>query len=308
MCLSVQQSYSELVEKAYEAVVKKYGSDLNNKRLKHILGVAKLAKELAIRYNIDPSKAQICALMHDYYKYESYEEMASFLTPEEEKECENCKVLYHSYASSKALTSVLGIYDEEMISAVKYHVFGHPNMTKLEEIILIADYTEENREYEACKKCRKILLSGAFNTAIYESTKLTIEFLLRDNKKPHPMQYEVLNEYERKINMDKINIVIEALKKVNATDVICYDTDEKSPFFSNVIVASVDSVRQLNASLEYIKDMVSEAGFTIKSTGGANTEWVIVDICDVLVHVFYKEERQRFQIDKLYLDCKVVNI
>ncbi len=300
----------ELVEKVYFKVKEKYESLGKDKmsRFYHIDGVYKMASQLALIYEVDIYKAQICALLHDYYKYEDYKIMSSFLSEDEIKECEECKVLYHSYASSKQLKILFNINDKEMENAIKYHVFGHPNMTRLEKIILISDYTEENRKYEDCIKVRKILFEKGINQAIYESTLATINHLKNNNIEPHKLQLEVLNEYERKLKMQKIEVVNEALKKVNATNVLCYDTNEKSPFFSNVIVASVDSVRQLNASLEYIKEKLSEAGYQIKNTTGANSEWVIVDACDLLVHVFYKEERDRFQIDKLYLDSPVINL
>ena len=43
----------------------------------------------------------------------------------------------------------------EIYNAIKYHVFGRPKMSLLEAIIMIADYTEENREYDTCIECRK---------------------------------------------------------------------------------------------------------------------------------------------------------
>lgn len=310
MCLNVQPLSDDLVKHVYETVEAKYKNlgEKKYKRFTHIKGVYNMALFLAKKYHVDLHKVAICALLHDYYKYEDEETMASFLSEEEIKECKECRALYHAYASSKQLKLLFGIDDKEMENAIKYHVFGHPNMTKLEEIIVIADYTEENREYLDCIKCREILLSGHFNEAIYYSTLKTIEQLKRTKRNPHPMQLEVLYEYERKIQMDKVKVVLEALQKVNASEIVCYNTDEKSPFFNHVLVASVDSVRQLNASLDYIKEKLAEAGFMVKNTTGANSEWVIVDACDLLVHVFFKEERERFQIDKLYMDSPVVDL
>ena len=111
-----------------------------------------------------------------------------------------------------------------------------------------------------------------------------------------------------KYQMEKIKVVLEALSKVNAVDIACYDTNIKSPFFTHCVVASVESIRQLNAVLNHLKEGFAEAGLPIKSTSGADTEWVILDGCDILVHVFYEEERQRFAIDKLYMDSPLVDL
>lgn len=301
---------SEQVKQVYNLVKKKYEQANPNdmSRFKHVEGVCEMATFLAKKYKVDVSKAQICALVHDYYKYEDVKEMAKFLSDEEIEECEKCKVLYHSYASSKQLKILFGIDDKEMESAIKNHVFGHTNMTRLEEIILISDYTEKNRKYPDCIRCREILLQGKLVEAIYYSTEATIKHLVNQNIKPHKMQYEVLDEYGRKMSMEKLKTVLEALKKVNAVDIVCYNTNEKSPFFNYVVVASVDSIRQLNACLDYVKDDLAEKGFIVKNSTGANSEWVIVDACDLLVHVFYKEERERFAIDKLYMDSPIEKV
>lgn len=207
MCLSVEQLsnilYDDEVKEIYHACKNKYMSldEKYHSRFTHIEGVCQMATLLAKKYKVDVKKAQIAAILHDYFKYESISEMKSMLdTKEEIKECEECPVLFHSYASSKALSKIFKINDNEIESAIKYHVFGHPNMTKLEEIILISDYTEFNRKYDDCIKTRSVLLDGKFDEAIYMSTIQTINHLIKNNQNPHPMQYEVLKEYERKIN------------------------------------------------------------------------------------------------------------
>ena len=54
-----------------ETIVRKKYEGSN--RLNHILGVARLAKSLAIKFNLDAEKAYIAGLLHDYIKYESVE-------------------------------------------------------------------------------------------------------------------------------------------------------------------------------------------------------------------------------------------
>ena len=201
MCLNVPQLSKELVNQVYLFVKDKYERINKLNRFNHIIGVYNMATNLAKLYGVDLYKAQICALLHDYYKYESDEELKTLLTKEEIEECAGCTVMYHAFASSKVLAH-FGINDIEMINAIKYHVFGHTNMTKLEEIILISDYTEDSRTYKDCIECREILLNGDLNKAIYESTKRTIKHLENENKTPHFEQLNVLDEYERKVNND----------------------------------------------------------------------------------------------------------
>ena len=72
------QSYSELVIKA-KNVLEEHYKDKNPKRLAHIYGVAEMAELLAKRYGIDENKAKIAALMHDYSKYDDFDNLKDLL-------------------------------------------------------------------------------------------------------------------------------------------------------------------------------------------------------------------------------------
>lgn len=164
-------------------------------RYAHTLGVVKMAKALAKEYHVCPRKAMLAAYLHDYCKYTKEEEISKLLNDKDQEECQNYPVLYHSYGSAEFYKKEIG-KEEEIYQAIRNHVFGRVGMSRLEEIILISDYTEENRTYPSCIHCREILLSGNLNQAIYESTASTIDFLKKKNLTPHPLQLEVLKYYE----------------------------------------------------------------------------------------------------------------
>lgn len=186
-----------LSDKAKSLVFLKYQGTGYEQRFEHIQGVVKMASYLAEQYHIDVEKAKTAAYFHDYYKYESNEELSTLILEKDQEECRQFPVLYHSYASAEAYKRLLG-EDEEIYQAIRNHVFGRIGMSKLEEIILIADYTEEHRTYPSCIACREILLSGQMDQAIYQSTAYVIEFLEKRNIKPHPLQYEIKKLYEQK--------------------------------------------------------------------------------------------------------------
>lgn len=187
---------TQLLAKINHLLNEKYKNE-NQDRLKHILGVAKMAKKLAIIYGADPNKAEIAGLMHDYYKYESIDEMKKHINPSDIEEIAKSNVLYHSYASANAYYELIG-NDEDIYNAIRYHVFGRVNASLLEEIILISDYTEENRVYPDCIKCREILFKDGLYEAIYYSTLKTIEHLEKKGIIPHKDQFKVLDYYEKK--------------------------------------------------------------------------------------------------------------
>ena len=192
-----------LSDKARNLVIEKYKNG-NNHRLNHILGVAEMASILAKKYNCDVEKALIASYMHDYSKYDDPKDALGILTEEEIKECEEYPFLYHAYLSAQAYKRLMD-FDIDIYNAIKYHVFGRPNMSMLEAIIMIADYTEMNRVYPSCIEVRKILVDdNNLNLAIYESLKRTIEFEESLGHKAHPLQIKVKEEYKRKVLEDEL--------------------------------------------------------------------------------------------------------
>lgn len=192
------QSYKDICDKAKEILDKHYENG-NQKRLKHIYGVAEMAKILAIRYGIDPYKAMAAGYMHDYSKYDNFNELKYLLNEKDQKECEEYPFLYHAYLSAINFKNLV-IDDEEIANAIRYHVFGRENMSMLEAIIMISDFTEINRTYDDCIRCRKILIEdNDLDLAIYESLLATKNHCISNNDKLHPVQEKVLKEYEEKI-------------------------------------------------------------------------------------------------------------
>lgn len=186
-----------LLDKIISDVEEKYTRSNHLERYQHIVGVAKMASFLAEKYGVDKTKAMIAAYLHDYYKYETNEELEKLVRKEDVEECQRFPFLYHAYASAEKYWQEYG-QDEDIYNAIRNHVFGRKNMSILEEIILISDYTEEGRTYPSCIACRQLLLQGKFYEAIFQSTEYVISYLLKRGVQPHPLQYEVLEIYRIK--------------------------------------------------------------------------------------------------------------
>ncbi|MDE7106632.1 MAG: ribosome silencing factor [Anaeroplasmataceae bacterium] len=110
------------------------------------------------------------------------------------------------------------------------------------------------------------------------------------------------------VDLDKI--IYECLGKVKATHVLEYDMRGFSPFYDTMILASVESERQATAGVSYIEEYASKAGYTIRGIEGEKTPWVLIDLNDVIVSIFTEEERQRFSLEKIYLEipCKEIEL
>ena len=103
-------------------------------------------------------------------------------------------------------------------------------------------------------------------------------------------------------------VIIDCLEKVNAKDILVYDTKERSQFYDKMVLASVDSARQATSVISYIEDECAKNNFDVRSIEGRESPWVLIDCHDVIVSIFTKEEREHFAIEKIYMDVPVKKI
>ncbi|MBB5183479.1 ribosome silencing factor [Catenisphaera adipataccumulans] len=108
--------------------------------------------------------------------------------------------------------------------------------------------------------------------------------------------------------MELKEVVIQAILERKGTHVVDYDCRTLTPFVDDMIVATTMNLRQNNAIARNIKDKVREAGFQIdiRQEGESDSKWILIDLQEVVVHLFVQDERQVYKIDRLYEDCPKV--
>lgn len=107
--------------------------------------------------------------------------------------------------------------------------------------------------------------------------------------------------------MEVHELVCKAIDERKGFDIRDYDTQSLTPFMDHMIVASTNNLRQNNAIAQNIKDKLKENGYTgtIRQEGSQDSKWILLDLADVVVHLFVCEERQVYQLDRLYADVPV---
>lgn len=103
-------------------------------------------------------------------------------------------------------------------------------------------------------------------------------------------------------------IVLKAISEKKGFDIKEYGTRSLTPFMDSMIVVSTTNIRQNNAIAQNIKDRLKENGFdgTIRIEGNANSKWLLIDLKEIVVQLFVKDERQVYQLDRLYRDVPVI--
>jgi len=170
---------------------------LSKKRYTHSLNVAHEAQRLAELYGEDPEKAYFAGLMHDVCKElpaEEQEELvraSSFVVSKEELVT---KPVWHGIAGAYFLQVRMGVTDPDVLNAVRYHTVGRAGMTRLEEIVYLADLISEDRTYDGVEQMRQLCLTS-INAAMLEGIRFSIETTLKKGGYLPPVTVEAYNQY-----------------------------------------------------------------------------------------------------------------
>ena len=75
------------------------------------------------------------------------------------------------------------------------------------------------------------------------------------------------------------------------------------------IIANGTSDSQVNALVDNVEEELHKAGYSLKQREGqASGSWVLLDFGDIIVHVFDKENRLFYDLERIWKDGKITDI
>jgi len=96
-------------------------------------------------------------------------------------------------------------------------------------------------------------------------------------------------------------LAVDALEDLKAVDIVRLDVRKLSDFTDYMVIANGRSSRQVAALAENVVMKAKAAGETPLGVEGLRGgEWVLVDLCDVVVHVMRPDVREFYQLEKLW--------
>lgn len=101
---------------------------------------------------------------------------------------------------------------------------------------------------------------------------------------------------------NKIKIILDAIGKVKGEDIIIYDFTSINPFIDRVILCSANNMRQVYAIAQMIKEKCRENQIDVRIEGNQDSRWILLDIDEIIVHVFLDDEREVYKLERLYGD------
>lgn len=106
-----------------------------------------------------------------------------------------------------------------------------------------------------------------------------------------------------------IRIIYDALSDKKGEDIKVIDISEISVMADYFVITNGNSDSQVNALVENVEEKMHKAGYSLKQQeGNRSGTWVLLDFGDVIVHVFNKENRSFYNLERVWNDGRVVDI
>ena len=102
-----------------------------------------------------------------------------------------------------------------------------------------------------------------------------------------------------------VSIALNAMEDKKAEDIKIIEIGELSPIGDYFVIASGSNINQVQAIVDNVDEALHRAGFPVKQVEGYDAgNWILMDYGDIIVHVFDRENRLFYNIERIWRDGK----
>ena len=103
---------------------------------------------------------------------------------------------------------------------------------------------------------------------------------------------------------DLVKQIMSLLEEKKASDILALDISEISTLADYFVLASADNARQLDALEDALEDKIQLDN--LHKEGESSSGWILMDYRDIVVHLFTKEQREFYDLEKIWSDAKII--
>lgn len=112
-----------------------------------------------------------------------------------------------------------------------------------------------------------------------------------------------------KIDNEKLKLIVKTLDKKKASDIKVIRVNDLTILADYFVIVTGTSSTQVKALADEVDYVLGDKGIEpLKVEGYQSSNWIVLDYNDVVVHVFYKDTRDFYSLDKLWSDGEEINI
>ena len=105
-----------------------------------------------------------------------------------------------------------------------------------------------------------------------------------------------------------LRIAANALNEKKAQNLAALKVDDLTVLTEYFLMATATSTTHVRALADEVEFKLSEAGLEPHHIEGRSTGWVLLDYNSIIVHVFNKEAREFYNLDKMWNDAEEINL
>lgn len=109
--------------------------------------------------------------------------------------------------------------------------------------------------------------------------------------------------------MEMARLAIEAMQDKKAEDIRVIDISEVSVVADIFIIAGGSNRSQIQAMCDNVEEKLGRSGAAVRQIEGYDTaNWILMDFGDIIVHIFDKENRLLYDLERLWRDGRELDI
>ena len=117
----------------------------------------------------------------------------------------------------------------------------------------------------------------------------------------------VLKKYSVVATDEKIRQVSGWLTDKKANELVALNIPEKASIAESAIIVTASSIRHAQGLADTVLERCREENFEfLRMEGFAVGEWILLDLNDVIVHIFQEESRERYRLEELWPNATVL--
>lgn len=108
---------------------------------------------------------------------------------------------------------------------------------------------------------------------------------------------------------EMVKLAYKALDEKKAKDITVLDIGRVTVLADYFVIASAENSRQLGALADSVDEVLGRAGYEHRAVEGYDSgSWILMDYNDVVVHIFNRDDRQFYDLERIWRDGKRVNV
>ncbi|WP_352420102.1 ribosome silencing factor [Proteiniborus sp.] len=108
---------------------------------------------------------------------------------------------------------------------------------------------------------------------------------------------------------EQLSIIIKSADDKKAFDIKVLEISKLTSIADFFVILSGNSQRQVMAISDAIEEKMYLNGHDLRHKEGYNSgKWILLDYGDIIVHVFHKEDREFYNLERLWADAENIDI